>query len=101
MSTYMSTCFNYNPDDRTFSCEASALRDQAIGPIFPDTPLQPFSRNTICIKSRKTGTVVGYVMKKIERDPEGDILMWHLEPSAHSVRLTPCVLGTSVIIFND
>jgi hypothetical protein len=52
----------------------------------------------IAVRSIRTGRVVRYALTKIERDREGDILAWKLDPVAEDRKLAA---GARVVILND
>lgn len=76
----------------TLSTELSNL--EGAGVRFPDSP----SMSLIVVgKSHE----VTFVVSKVDRNREGELLAYELKPTRESLHRVPESAGTTVIIFND
>lgn len=75
--------------------EASDLGPNWLQRIYPDACDVGFVVKT------KRGNSIQYAAVRREKDPDGDIIQWVLEPTTEAVRAVPACAGTSVVVLND
>ena len=92
---YLSSAFTYNKQNKLFTGEISEV-PQVLRQLWDDSMDLGFG-----IRSERTGAVVYYTLKDVERDANGDVIAWHFMPSALSSSRTPLAADTSVVILND
>lgn len=95
MAAYQSDSFDYDPQTRVFSQDASML-EHTFKPMFHQV-YQDAIDDGLAIVSSRTGRKVSYVVTNIKRNADQDILFWELSPIQSDVRIAQ---GTTVIIFN-
>lgn len=96
MPYHSSKLFSYDHDTNTFTVWVSELGRTPFGPIFNDAIDDGFS-----IVSAKTGLAPDFYVVLSEKDGEHELVAWHLEPTADTVRLFPLLKNTKVVVFND
>lgn len=88
--------FHYNRNTRTLVSEASTIQQgralPLFGQIYDDACDEGFA-----IVSRRTGREVVFVVEKIDRDDDGDIVGWWLKTAERK----DAALGIKVLVIND
>jgi hypothetical protein len=60
----------------------------------------PFIDDKLTIRSDKTSLEATFVIKKVERCEEGDILCWSMFPTKRSIYKHSKLKGVELVVFN-
>ena len=85
--------FHYDAAARLLSAELSDLGDAALKREVGGLALD--------VTSEETGATVRFTVVKREQDVEGDLLAYHLQPTAKAVAVVPAAKGLRMVLFND
>ena len=100
MSTFLSTQFDWDSAERSFSAEASMLTRGGRVPLFQRI-YQDACDEGLELVSAKTGKIAKFVVEETKRDLEGDLQYWKLIPTADTKRTMPELSGVTIVIYND
>ena len=100
MSTFLSTQFDWDSAERSFSAEASMLTRGGRVPLFQRI-YQDACDEGLEMVSAKTGSVAKFAVNETKYDGEGDLLYWKLVPTVETKRKMPELDGVTVTIYND
>lgn len=97
-TTFSSKHFSFNETSGEFCAEISSLQylGNPLERLYPDAGDQGF-----VMVSKKTGKEVDFVLKRVQRDAEGDIVFWEFEPSWYHIFGNPALRGVHAVILND
>jgi hypothetical protein len=56
---------------------------------------------TLLVQSDKTGMIARFEMDCCEKDPEGDVLCWHMRPDNLTLARQPGLRGWTLVVLND
>lgn len=80
----------------TLGSIADLCAGHVFGRVYPDACDEGFG-----LVSHRTGHTMYFAVDRVERDREGDIVAWHLVPTAQSKRAHPRAAGLKVTVYND
>lgn len=89
--------FNYTPETKTLCAEISDLgKSFNFSQVFDDA-----CDIGLAMATKDNNGLVHFAVTAEERDAEGDIQMWKLEPIFQSVLKHPSCKGITMVLFND
>lgn len=92
----LSSQFQYNKDTRCFSAFASDLPSPFMGRLYPDACDLGFEMVSV-----KTRASAKFFLAKEDKDPDLGVFSWTFQPDTETLRRSPNLKGSSVVIFND
>lgn len=89
-NTYSTEQFSYSAAAGTFVADFTDLN-----------PRLDLNHEKITLVSHVSGNTATYTLRRVDMDPDDDIIAWVFLPSSDTVRRHPLLLRTSVVVFND
>lgn len=89
-NTYSTEDFSYSASTGTFVADFTDLN-----------PRLDTNHDQIALISHATGNTATYTLRRVDMDPDDDIIAWVFLPSSDTVHRHPLLLRTSVVVFND